>query len=258
LAINLNLELTDHCNIKCKMCSQSLRDDAHGAPHRFMAWETWRAMLAGLEGMQDEIHLCPHWLGEPTLHPRFDDFVEYAFAINRDRRLFHEFKLHTNAVIFSEDRARRMVRLANAPSTHPSCFRFVHFSIDAFSAPVYREVKGADRREMVFRNVERFLRVRSELGGERPYAHIAFVVQPDNAHEARAFRDHWGGILDELGRAWESTWDWPCQDRDALYFRPLNCGDQRASDRLHARTVADLGLVPPELADQRLRAAQSF
>ena len=82
MAVNINLELTDHCNIRCKMCSQSLRDEAHGAPHRFMAWETWRKMLAGLDGMDDEVHLCPHWLGEPTIHPRFDQLVEYAFAVN--------------------------------------------------------------------------------------------------------------------------------------------------------------------------------
>ena len=111
MAINLNLELTDHCNIKCKMCSQSMRDEAHGVPMRFMDWETWRSALRGLEDMDDDVHLCPHWLGEPTIHPQFDRFVEYAFAINRDNRLFREFKLHTNAVVFSEDRARLLIRL---------------------------------------------------------------------------------------------------------------------------------------------------
>jgi len=258
MAINLNLELTDHCNIKCKMCSQSLRDDAHGAPKRFMEWETWRSMLAGLSEMDEEIHLCPHWLGEPTIHPRFDEFVEYAFAVNRDRRLFHEFKLHTNAVVFGEDRARLLVRLANAPTTDPGCFRFIHFSIDAFSGPTYNEVKGVDRREQVFRNVERFLEIREAMGGVRPYAHLAFVVQPDNAHEAGAFMAHWARILDRLGRPWTPTWDWPGHDRDAVYFRPLNTSDQEASDRLHASTVSKLGLVPPERAGERLRAAGSF
>jgi len=257
MAINLNLELTDHCNIKCKMCSQSLRDDAHGAPKRFMDWETWRATLTGLAAFDDEVHLCPHWLGEPTIHPRFDAFVEYAFAINSGRRLFHEFKLHTNAVVFNEARARLLVRLANAPTTDPRCFRFIHFSIDAFSRDAYRVVKGADWREQVFRNIERFLRVRAEMGAERPYAHLAFVVQPDNAHEHRAFFDHWSAILDELGRDWRPTWDWPCDDRDAIYFRPLNCGDQDAADALHARVVTDLGLVAAG-AGNRLRAAGSF
>ena len=253
--VNVNLELTDHCNIKCRMCSQSLRDEAHGAPHRFMTWETWKAMLQGLRDFDDEVHLCPHWLGEPTIHPDFDRFVEYAFAVNNG--LFREFKLHTNAVVFGEERARLLVRLANAPSTDPRCFRSIHFSIDSFSQASYLDVKGADRRDQVFKNIERFLRVREELGGERPYAHLAFVVQEGNDGEAGAFLAHWKGLLEELGRSYAVCWDWPHEDRDAIYFRPLNSGDQDAADALHAKVCRELGIVPPDSAD-RLRAAGSF
>ena len=106
--VNLNLELTDHCNIKCKMCSQSMRDEAHGVPMRFMSWETWRDSLRGLADMPDDVHLCPHWLGEPTLHPRFDRFVEYAFRANQSNRLFRSFKLHTNGVLFDEELRRHL------------------------------------------------------------------------------------------------------------------------------------------------------
>lgn len=256
MAINLNLELTDHCNIKCKMCSQSLRDEAHGVPMRFMDWETWRKSLLGLEGLGDEVHLCPHWLGEPTIHPSFDRFVEYAFAINRDNRLFRTFKLHTNGVVFSEDRARRLIRLANQPGQRPDTFNFVHFSIDAHTPATYAVVKGADRGEMVYRNVTRFLEIRAEMGAVRPFATLAYVVQPENASEALAFRDHWGGLLSRLGRPFSQTWDWPDPRQDALYFRPLNCGDQVAADRLHARVCRELGLVSGDQA--RLRAAESF
>ncbi len=257
MAVNVNLELTDHCNIRCPMCSQSLRDDAHGAPKRFMDPETWRQALLGLEGMTEPVHLCPHWLGEPTIHPRFDELVEYAFAVNRGGRLFREFKLHTNAVVFPESRARLLVRLANAPSTPPDCFRFVHFSIDAFSPAVYRAVKGADRRDQVYRNVVRFLEVREEMGGRLPLAHLAFVVQPENHHEAGAFLDFWTGVLRRLGREWDVTVDWPGGPRDAIYFRPLNCADQAAADRLHAETCRALGVVAADAPD-RLRAAESF
>jgi len=257
MAINLNLELTDHCNLRCGMCSQSLRDQAHGVPHRFMAWDTWRSSLLGLEGMDEDIHLCPHWLGEPTIHPDFDRFVEYAFAINPGNRLFREFKLHTNAVVFGEERARLLIRLANTPDMASDTFRFVHFSIDAWSPQVYAQVKGADRGAQVSRNVERFLRLREELGGRRPYVTLAFVVQPGNAHEARAFRDHWLGLLTELGRPVDQSWDWPSREVDTIYFRPLNCGEQAQSDRLHAQVCRELGIAPTGSPD-RLRADESF
>ena len=255
MAVNVNLELTDHCNIRCKMCSQSLREEAHGEPHRFMSWEVWRKGLLGLEGFSEDVHLCPHWLGEPTLHPQFELFVEYAFAINADNRLFRSFKLHTNAVLFSEDRIRRLLRLANDPSQAANTFETIHFSIDAFSKEVYADVKGADRREIVFRNVEAFLKMRNARGLEWPRAHIAFVVQPENAHEASDFVSFWGAQLDRMDTDWDLTWDWPAPQRDAIYLRPLNCGDQPSADALHARVCQELGLTEGR---GRLRAAESF
>ncbi len=254
--IAVNLELTDHCNIRCPMCSQSLRDEAHGVPGRFMEWETWKALLAGLEGMDEEVHLCPHWLGEPTIHPQFDRFIEYAFSVNHGGRLFKEFKLHTNAVVFDAQRSEHLVRLANAPHVDPDCFRSIHFSIDSFSQEAFTKVKGRDRRDTVYENVERFLRVRGAMGAERPYAHLAFVVQPDNAHEALAFREHWTSLLDELGRPYDLCYDWPHKDCDALYFRPLNTEDQESADALHAKVCRELGIAPS--SQQRLRAAGSF
>ena len=181
MSVHINLELTDHCNIKCPMCSQSLRDEAHGAPKRFMSWEVWQASLASLEDMEEDVHLCPHWLSEPTIHPEFDRFVRYAFEQNTDRRLFHEFKLHTNAVIFSEERARMLVELANAPGAHPDCFRFIHFSIDSFSKKSYVLCKGADRRDQVFENVERFLRAR-KLDVDKAEAMVVACVAFRRAH----------------------------------------------------------------------------
>ena len=256
MPINLNLELTDHCNIKCRMCSQSMRDEAHGVPMRFMDWETWRQALLGLKEMPDEVHLCPHWLGEPTIHPEFDRMVEYAFSINQGNRLFREFKLHTNGVVFSEERARLLVRLANRPDQAEDTFRFIHFSIDAFSREVYADVKGADRREQVYRNIERFLRVRAALGARRPHATLAFVVQDGNVREARAFAEHWAGLVRELGREVAFRHDWPDREVDTLYFRPLNCGEQATADRLHARVCRELGITSGQ--GDRLRGAESF
>lgn len=250
--MNVNLELTDHCNIKCRMCSQSMRDLAHGAPMQFMDFATWRKALNGLRGLPD-VNLCPHWLGEPLLHPRFEQFAEYAFAVNAGNTLFRTFKIHTNAVILPPTRARLLIRLAQTPSLAPDTFRAIHFSIDAFSRDAYTFVKGADHREKVYRNVERFLRIRHEAGVQYPVAHIAFVVQEGNHTEARQFLDHWGGILSSLGRPFQVTSEWPRFDQDALYFRRLNTGNQAASDRMHYEVCRAVGIPATPT-----RAAGSF
>jgi len=254
--IHVNLELTDHCNIKCGMCSQSLRDEAHGAPKRFMPWDTWKASLAGLADMEEDVHLCPHWLGEPTIHPEFDKFVSYAFASNTDNRLFREFKLHTNAVVFPESRSKLLVDLANAPGQLPDTFRWIHFSIDAFSESAYKAVKGADKRAQVYKNIHRFLDIRHAAGAVWPKVTMAFVVQPGNHIEAPHFLRHWQSKFQDLDCKTNVTWDWPHELVDTIYFRPLNTGDQISSDQLHADTVRRLGVEVPE--GGRLRAAESF
>ncbi len=247
--MNVNLELTDHCNLRCRMCSQSLREEAHGAPHRFMEFETWREAVAGLSDL-DNVTLCPHWLGEPTLHPDFDRFVEHAFGDNEGNRRFRHFKLHTNAVILSEARAALLTRLARHERLQPDTFLAIHFSLDAFSAEVYTKVKGADRREGVFRNVERFLEVRG--AAERPVAHVAFVVQDGNVHEAAAFVEHWMPRLRASGREPQLTGEWPSMNADAVYLRRWNTSDQAHADALHAAACAAVGLAASP------RAAGSF
>jgi molybdenum cofactor biosynthesis enzyme MoaA len=252
MPININLELTDHCNIKCKMCSQSMRDDAHGGPKKFMEWETWKVSLHGLAGMEDDVHLCPHWLGEPTIHPEFDKFVEYAFAINLGNRLFREFKLHTNGVVLNEQRSKLLLRLANSGGQLEDTFRFMHFSLDAHSQAVYADVKGADKGPLVRKNIERFLRLRDDLDLAWPKVTLGFVVQPGNAHEATDFIEHWKPRLRNPALAW----DWPSEVRDAIYFRPLNSGNQEESDALHAETCRQAGLDVPD--GDRIRSAESF
>ena len=237
--MNVNLELTDHCNLRCTMCSQSLRDEAHGAPHRFMPFEVWSSGLDGLDGLPD-VTLCPHWLGEPTLHPEFDRFVTHAFDQNLGNRRFRHFKLHTNAVILPESRARLLLDLAARPGLAPDTLRTVHFSIDAFSAAAYTTVKGADRRDVVFRNVERFLELRGT--GARPAVHVAFVVQDGNATEAAAFVAYWRERLRAGGREPQLTTEWPDMDRDAVYLRRWNTADQAHADALHAAACEAVGL----------------
>jgi molybdenum cofactor biosynthesis enzyme MoaA len=240
--VNVNLELTDHCNLACRMCSQSLRDEAHGVPMRFLDFDTWDAALRGMQGLPD-VSLCPHWLGEPTLHPEFERFVAHAFALNAGNRLYRHFKLHTNAVILPETRARALLAAAARPDQAGDTFQAVHFSIDAHSPEAYARVKGADKRDLVYRNVERFVRMRVASRAAYPRVHLAIVVQDGNAHEVPAFVEHWAALLGELGQPFRLVGDWPPFDRDGIYVRRLNAGDQAAADALHADACARVGVA---------------
>ena len=252
MPININLELTDHCNLKCTMCSQSLREEAHGAPHRFMDWDTWTQALNNLRSYPEEIQLCPHWLGEPTLHPDFDRFISYAFGKNINNQLFRGFRLHTNALLFSEQRALLLLELAQLPYMQKDTFNFIHFSLDAFSQECYHIVKGKDKRELAYSNIFRFLDLRQRLGYLRPFVSMGFVVQPNNAQEANVFLDFWSEVLSP--RAFHVDCDWQTKEQDSIYFRRLNTGNQQQSDELFAATLSQIGFSKEQL----LRGAESF
>jgi len=233
-----------------------MREEAHGVPMKFMSWETWRSSLNHLNDYPEDIYLCPHWLGEPTIHPQFDQFIEYAFAINEGNSLFRKFKLHTNAVVFGQKRAELLINLAKLSNQAQDTFNFVHFSIDAHSQSVYRTVKGADYGERVYKNILRFLNFRQQQQAVYPKITLAYVVQPENAHEAVAFRDYWTAQFNKYNITLRQTYDWPDQESDSIYFRRLNCSDQKESDSLHAKIAHQLGLS--ESPHQKLRSSESF
>ena len=243
MAVHLNLELTDRCNLKCRMCGQFYMDEVHLEPEAFMTWETWKALIDGLSSFEEEIALCPHWLGEPTFHPEFDRFIRYAFEQNEGNRLFREFKLHTNAVRFGPARSENLLECASFPHQHPETFGFVHFSIDALGRDTYRFIKGGDQRDRVYRNILRFLDIRRERGNLYPRVTVAFIVMPENEHEARPFVEFWRRAFRARGSEPALIWDWPLAYRDSIYIRRLHQADQEAADALHQAVLADLGVT---------------
>ncbi len=241
--LHVNIELTDHCNLRCRMCSQAMRSQAHGSPSGFMDWPTWRAALKGLEDMPGSVHLSPHWLGEPTSHPEFARMVEYAFAVNTGNHLFRHFKLHTNGLLLDKECATLLIRLNRQRCLAPDTFNTVHFSLDAWARRTYLNVKGVDACQRVEDNVLRFLETRHELGAHYPSVHLAFVVQQGNFGDLRPFVDGWGAVLKKLGQDWLLTCDWPPPDRDAIYIRRLNSGQQEQADAMHRRACCELGIA---------------
>jgi hypothetical protein len=145
-----------------------------------------------------------------------------------------------------------LLDLASFPGVAPDTFQAVHFSADAYSRATYAEVKGADRRDQVYKNIERFLAMRALRGLRQPVAHVAFVVQAGNEHEAVPFVEHWQGVFEQVGSEPLLTAEWPPMDRDAIYLRRWNTADQPRADALLSAACTAVGLAPQP------RAAGSF
>lgn len=96
--------------------------------------------------------------GEPTLHPQFDDIVDYAGG-----KLAQG--IYTNGCHITPERAELLKRL----------FTFVYVSLDAADARSYKRAKGVDR----FGAACDGIRLLAEAEGEATVG-VGYLVTPDN------------------------------------------------------------------------------
>ena len=64
------IEITNVCNLDCSFCPKTNRTS------EFMLFELFKNVITQVKPLCKEITL--HVMGEPTLHPQFKKFVNYA------------------------------------------------------------------------------------------------------------------------------------------------------------------------------------
>ena len=233
----LQIEPTDHCNLKCKMCTPHAEGfkTIHGVPKGSMDLELYRDIIDGLahDGAKFD-HIIFQWLGDPSLHPNLEEMVGYA--MEKMAGLVGYLRIDTNAVVLTPERMDRLVALYKR---HPKVPLLVVFTLDAVSPETYRLVKGADHLERVRRNIRHFIRARAGLGFDdvRLNMQLQFVLQHGNAHETGEFVEYWQRTLRCLGGG---------KGHNEIMVKRLSVGaggeGQLAADKLYEKTVARLGL----------------
>jgi len=113
-----------------------------------------------------ELHL--QGLGEPMMHPRFFDMVEYA--VKKGIRV----TTNSNLTLLNDRRAKLCVT---------SGLQCLHISIDGATAETYEHIRVRAHFERVVANLERLLAARKLLNTEYPHLHLVMVIMRRNLHE---------------------------------------------------------------------------
>ncbi|HEX5438752.1 MAG TPA: radical SAM protein [Gemmatimonadaceae bacterium] len=162
----VQMEPVGQCNLRCQMCPIQFREDGppYGPP-AFMAFEEFTRILDQFTECT-ELHL--QGLGEPTMHPRFFEMIEYAVAKNI------RVTTNTNLTLLTAERATRCVTSGLAE---------IHVSIDGATAATYERIRVHAHHERVVRNLERLIVTRERLGSTHPAVQLVLVVMRQNLHE---------------------------------------------------------------------------
>lgn len=162
----VQIEPVGQCNLRCQMCSIQFREDGPPfGPPAFMDFETFVHIIDQLVNIQ-ELHL--QGLGEPMMHPRFFDMVEYA--TNKGIRV----STNSNLTLLNDRRAERCVT---------SGLHCLHISIDSPIAETYERIRVRAHFERVVANLERIQAARKRPGSTYPHLRIVMVIMRQNLHE---------------------------------------------------------------------------
>ena len=223
----LSVELTNHCNLRCGYCTNptTLR------PRGLMSEATFSRLIEELrDGGVSRVGLCGN--GEPTLHPRFADYVE------RLSRAVPYVSLTSNWQRISDDVAIAALQGA----------REINISVDGASKTAYEARRVGASLERLLYNLRRLLVLKRSVGSRalinirvmlevsdkpieeeilrvwRPYADVVrkqYVVDFGGGW-ARGFTPvsegrctlpfkkldvHWNGIVNLCGYSWMQTGD---------------------------------------------------
>jgi len=174
----VQIESTNICNARCVFCPRDEMKRRQGV------------MDAGLyRKVVDECaalgirHVRLHNYGEPFVDRGLTDKVAYAKQCG-----IAEVGVITNGSLIDEQVALGVIEAG---------LDAINISVDASGREVFERTRVGLKYDKVIANIERLVRIRSELGRTHPKLILSFVRQ-DNSEEERAFIDHWRTIADKI------------------------------------------------------------
>lgn len=170
----INVEITNHCNQRCRLCPRLELT----RPLGFMAPEVFARVAA--ECARHSTTLWLHFLGEPLLHRGLIDMIAVA-----RRAGVSTVGLSTNAVALGT----YTEALLSVGLDRLEC------SIDALDRERYHEIRGRDHFERVTENVRAFLARKQALGLDSPITSLQFMHSAELAATLPQVVECWRELL---------------------------------------------------------------
>lgn len=224
LPLQISMELVSYCNLACKMCYRSYKENP---PKHDMPMEIVDTIVQQAKELE-----CPSiWLGaftEPTIHP---DIISILRIIATYEPL--DYWMTTNGVCLTEELSEV---LTDIPLTK------LCVSLDAATPETYKKVRGGDYNR-VLKNVHRFLEIRQKKGLEYPFLRVTFVEQEENRHEIELFKDTWENVADIVDT--QKLFDYSVIQKDSEQFSEKDYGEYDCLDPYYHVLVRHDGQFMP-------------
>lgn len=186
--LNLDIETTDLCNLKCPMCARTMKDadkDNHLIKSRYIDKEAYMEIIdqAAEHGVK-AIKL--QYLGEPLLHKDVAFQVEYA----KEKGII-DIMFNTNAVLLTPELSKELLEAG---------LDKLFISYDAVNPKLYEQQRVGTTMGIVIDNIYAFIKLRDEMS-PRTQIRLSMVMYEDPIWKKQfeAMKIMWDGLVDSLG-----------------------------------------------------------
>jgi MoaA/NifB/PqqE/SkfB family radical SAM enzyme len=129
-----------------------------------------------------------NWRGEPLLHPKLPDFINYA-----KKNGILETMINTNATNLNEKMANRLI---------DSGLDFLIYSFDGGTKETYEKMRpgrfGKNSFDKVYQNIINFSKIKASRGKKFPYTKIQMILTEDTHKEKDQFFDLFKNYVNDV------------------------------------------------------------
>lgn len=170
------IEPTSYCNIKCAMCPNPSLDKAQKG---HMPFERFQKIVDIITPFASSVSICHR--GEPLLNKNIFEMIRYASSQGLKT------SIHTNGTLLTEERSRKLIE---------SGLSVISFSFDGYTKENYERIRvGADFEE-VLNNTLQFLKIKRDMRSKIPHTTLQVIDIGESAdvEEKREFIKQFEGL----------------------------------------------------------------
>lgn len=182
--LHLDLDITNSCNLTCKMCARTIMIDK-GNMHDigFMDLDFVKNLIdQGAENGLASIKF--NFQGEPLLHPDIVEMIAYAKETGIIDTMFN-----TNGMLLTEEKAALLLDAG---------LDNIFFSVDSAYKEKHEAIRPGADYDRIINNIHTFLRLKDAKKKYNVQVGVNMVVMEENKDEVEMFVDHWSDIVDTV------------------------------------------------------------
>lgn len=174
----VDVEPTNHCNLRCKMCAQNIMRRDRG----YMDFPIFKRVVDECKKYSAAIRLIR--FGEHLLHPGIFEFIKYA----KDQGvLIH---MTTNGLLLDREKTEKLVDLG---------LDSIIFSFQGATKEGYQDMRYNSKYDELVENIKRLVEIRKSKNKEEPWIHVSSTMTNETKEEIDGFKEFWGSIVDSVG-----------------------------------------------------------